>query len=407
MDDLVSECRWPRQVLACALCLAALLAGLPARAASLQMIPALTLREEYSDNIFFDATAEETDWLTTLTPALTLERLDERLQLQATARLAVLRYRDNADLDALDQQYLGKASFRWTPRLSLNGDVEYQRDSRPDRDLVENGLVLDAERRDRWRFGCGGGFALSERSSMGLTYSFQEIRYPQDPSADSDSHFLMLGYSYLLSERMQGLVNLSYAHSEYDGARTDNGVLEGGLAYALSESLNLQALVGIRHTRSRYEEVVPVVVFPFVFFVKQDAESSDEGWTARMSASWRDERSIVQLSLHREVRLASGRSGSTELSSLVVSGSHRLTDRLSLTFSGGYYLNQADSNEFGGEAIDERTLRLTPGLRYRWSEDLSLTLGYNHTRLDDREEDEVTSRNLVFICIDYQYPLEL
>lgn len=406
MTLFLSGCRWPRQVLACALCLAALLAGPSAQAASLQLIPALSLRGEYSDNIFFDATAEKADWLTTLAPSLTLERLDERLQLQATARLGILKYRDNTDLDAVDQQYLGQASFRWTPRLSLNSEVEFQRDSRPDRDVEESGLVLDAERRDRWHFGCGGGFALSERSRLSLNYIFQKIRYPQDSASNSDSHFLMLGYSYLLSERLQGIMNLNYSHSEFDGARIDNGVLEGGLAYALSERWDLQGLLGLRHTRSRYEEMVPVVVFPFVFFIKQDTESRNDGWTARLSSSWRGEKSQLQISLQRDVRLASGRSGSTEMSALVVSGSHRLTDRLSLTFSGGYYLNQADSNEFGGEAIDERTLRLTPGLRYRWNEDLSFILGYNHTRLDDREEDEVISRNLAFIRIDYRYPWE-
>jgi hypothetical protein len=406
MADFLSGYRWPRQVLAGVFCLAALSAGLPARAAGLQLIPALSLSEEYNDNIFFDATDEETDWVTTLAPSMTLQRLDERLQLQATARLAFLHYRDNSDLDAVDQQYLGQASFRWTPRLSLNGDVEYQRDSRPDRDLEENGLVLDAERRDLWRFGCGGGFALNERSSVNLTYSFQRFRYSQDTSADSDNHFLMFGYRYELSDRLQGLVNLSYGHTEYESARTDNGVLGGGLTYALSERFNLQALLGVRFTRSRYEEVVPVVVFPYIFFVKQDAETSDKGWTAQMNATWRGERSLFQLSLLREVRLASGRTGSTELTALVVSGSYRLTERLRFTFDGGYYINRADANQFGGEAIDEQTLRLTPGLRYRCSEDLSFILGYNYTRLDDREEDEVTSRNLAFIRIDYQYPWE-
>ena len=406
MAELLPGRSWPRRVLALALGLSALLAGQLAEAAVLELIPEFSVRGELSDNVFFDTTEEETDWLTTLSPGLTLERRSERMLLQGTARLAVQKYLDNTDLDAVDQQYLGRLTFRWTPRLSLNSEVEYQRDSQPDRDLEESGQVLDAERRDRRRFGCGGDYAISERFRMSLNYIFQQIRYPEDPASDSDSHYVMLGYSYELSERLQGLINFNYSHSEFDGSRLDNGALEGGLAYAFSERWNLQALLGVRHTRSRYEELVPVVVFPFIFWVKQDAESTDEGWTAQLSSSWRDEQSRVAVSLQREVRLASGRSGSTELTALIGTASHRLTDRLSLTLSGGYYINQADSNEFAGEATDERTLRLTPGLSYRWDEDLSVSLGYSYTRLDDREDDEVTSRNLVFIRIDYRYPWE-
>lgn len=383
-----------------------LLGALPSAAAVFRLISSLELREEFSDNVFFDATDEEADWLTTLTPAFTLEQRSERTNIQATARLSGLHYRDNDDLDAVDQNYLVSADYVWSPRLNVNGEVEFQRDSRADRDLEDSGLVLDTERRDNWRAGCGSSFALSERSRLSLSYLFNRDIYSQDETADSDSHYVSLGYSYELSERIQGMVNLNYNHSEFKGSRIDNAGLEAGLGYAASESWNLQALVGARTTRSRYEELVPVVVFPFIFYLKQEAETRDEGWTAQLSSNWKMERSNVRASLQRDVRLASGRTGSTELTALTLSGRHRLTDKLSLTFSGGYYLNQADSNEFAGEAIDEQTLRLSPGLNYRWNEDLSMTLGYGHSRLDDREANEISTRNLAFIRLNYQYPRE-
>ena len=386
-----------------------LLCAVPATAARVNLTPSLSVTKEFNDNIFLDAEDEEQDWLTKAAAGLQLERQSVRFQLQGTARLEGLKYLDNDELDALDQHYLASGNYRLTPRLAVNGEAQYKRDSQADRDLAETGLALGTERRDSQSYGCGAEYALTERSRLSLGYAFSRIDYQEeDEAADSDSHYAILGWQYELTERLQGLANFNYSHSDFSGSRLDNAVLQAGFGFASTERWSLQATAGARYTRSRYEELVPVlVVFPFVVYEKQDASSSDWGWVARLSASWQGERNKARLSLQREVRLASGRTGSTELSALVLSGSHRLTEKLSLTLAGGFYLNQAGTNEFAGEGIDELTLRLSPGLRYRWNEDLSVILGYNYTGLQDRETDEDSTRNLAFIRLDYRYPVEL
>lgn len=406
--------RFYNKLLRCTLALA-LLSGLlhsaPAEGARLELIPSLAVREEFSDNLFFDADDEETDWLTTVTPALQLKQQDERRLLQATARLDALRYVANDDLDAIDQHYLASINYRWTPRLAVSGQAQYTRDSRPDRDLEETGLVLSNERRDQETFGGSAEYAVSERSRLSLGYNFSRLDYQEDESADSDSHYAILGWHTEITERLKSITNFNYSHSEFKGARLDNAVLETGFAYAACEQWSLQALAGARYTRSRYEELIPVYGFflgvpILVDVVKQDSSSSDWGWVAQLSASWQGELSSASLSLQRQVRLASGRTGSTETTALIISGSHRLGENLFLNLSGGYYLNQANANEFAGSGIDEKTLRLSPGLRYRWNEDLDITLGYSTTLLEDQEADQDTTRNLAFIRLDYQYPLE-
>ncbi|MEZ4601731.1 MAG: outer membrane beta-barrel protein [Syntrophotaleaceae bacterium] len=389
-----------------------LVAAVPAMAAQLKLVPSLTLRQEYNDNLFFEDSDEERHWITTVYPGLDLVRKTERLQLDATARLGLRKYLDQEQLDSIDQQYRGTLQWRFGPRLALNLAGGYLRDFRTDRDLEEIGLTTAQTRRDREQAGLGVEYALTERSRLDLGWGFIRTEYEEDEEADSDSHTASIGWSYALTERMQNRLSLGYSHSEFTGSRIDNLVLSTGLSYSGSERLTWQVMAGGRYTRSRFEESVLVgftEVVPGVFvgvFEKRDEESDDLGWVASASVNWKGEFSQAGLALQREVRLASGRTGSTEVTSLVLNGSHRLSEQFSMTFSGGYYINEADEGEFGGEGIDEQTLRLSPGLKYQWTPDLSAELSYDYTRLDDREEDTEQTRNLVFLRLTYRFPVE-
>ena len=71
-----------------------ILAPLPTMAQDVTLIPSINVRGEYNDNILFTRTNEKDDFLTTISPAFTLDHSTELLNLEAKAVVDLLRYAD-------------------------------------------------------------------------------------------------------------------------------------------------------------------------------------------------------------------------------------------------------------------------------------------------------------------------
>src|SRR4030042_593755 len=100
-----------------------------------KLIPSLSTKEEYNDNIFFTEEDRTKDFVTTLSPGLELIDRTEKLDLNLSARVNVLRYWSNGDLDRVNQFYRGRIGYSLHPKLKLSANAAYTRDFTPDRDL--------------------------------------------------------------------------------------------------------------------------------------------------------------------------------------------------------------------------------------------------------------------------------
>jgi hypothetical protein len=130
-------------------------AGQVAKAAEFKAIPSIALRGEYNDNIFFTRDETISDYIGTGSPGLEIINRTERLNLNLNGAFHFIRYEDADELDSDDYDAQGRIRYQLTPVLTGSAGAAYIKDSRPDREIEETGLVQDVRTRRRQRYNGG------------------------------------------------------------------------------------------------------------------------------------------------------------------------------------------------------------------------------------------------------------
>jgi predicted porin len=374
------------------------------------LIPYLGLRGEYNDNLFFDSKDETDDLLTTVSGGLQLVEKTERLDLDLNARIDLLRYADNTDLDTEDQFYRGRVGFEISPNFSVKGNAAYTRDSRRDRDLEETGLVQSNITRKRQDYGAGATWTLDENTALIGGYRYQEDDFDDPEESDSRTHQFDLGLTRDLGRQWPGTigrVNLGYARYDYSDLEVDDYSLTVGAWHGFTEKFSAQADVGGRYTRSEFQffRLEPVIP-PFVFrVVEVDDDSSNWGGVGSLVLSYAAESTVWNLRAFHELASASGRNGATERTAAILDVNHRLSQNLRFIASTGYYWNKGDAGELSLEDIDEETFRLAARLQYNLWRQLFVEGGYRFDRVEDQVDDDTSLRNVLFAGLRWELPL--
>jgi hypothetical protein len=369
----------------------------------------LGLKQEYNDNLFFDDSDEEEEFITTISTGLELGERTERLNARLKAEVDGLLYAQNDELNDVDQLYRGDVDYRLTPRTDVAVEAEFRRDSRPDRDLLETGLVLGTTTRERQRYRLSSSHAFSERTSGSLSYLYERDDYDDPEVTDVESHDASLGFSRDVSDLISSTVlntNLGYSRYRFSDSRVEKYTWTFGASRALSELFGAHLAVGVRHTRSKFTVRRLVAYPPFFFPILTEEENKSNAWggLGQLGISYNGEVSNADVTLFRDITTASGRSGTTERTALTFTYGRRFSYELWGYLSGGYYLNEGDAEELATRDIDERTVRINPRLRYSINRDLALEASYSYTRIQDDAYDTDSDRNLVFLRLVFRYP---
>jgi opacity protein-like surface antigen len=376
-------------------------------AGEFKLVPSIAVREEYNDNIFFEDHGEIDDWITTISPGLTLSHRTEQLDLNLSARGDGIKYGQNDELNDIDQNYTGDLSYRITPQMTVSGNAGYTLDSRSDQDIETTGIVLSTERRKRYTGGLGIDYVLSGKSAVSLLYEYERNDY-DDPEFEKDKfHNSNLGFTHDLSEflpRTVGQINFGYSYYDSSDTKIDDYYGTVGLSWEITEVFNLLVGLGSRYTR--YEVMVDTVD-PLNPFIIQTSKEKDDEWggVGQVDLSYGGEVTRASLSAQKGISPARGLNGTTDRTSFLFNISRRFAEKFSVSLSGEYFLNKADAGELATEDIDTRTISIRPGLSYEIIDDLVLELSYTYTKVRDREEKSRTRRNLVFVSLSYEYPL--
>ena len=376
-----------------------LLAALPETAggetARFEVIPSLTLRQEYNDNILFAQNDERHDFITTVSPEVALRQTSERLKASLTGRLNGTYYADNKPLNEWDHSVAGELHYNLTPQATVSVKAKITRDSRPDRDIEETGLVLGTEARDRQQYSFSWSYMLAdEKTAVSGTVGYSSDDFADSSSLDLTSYNLSLGLSRNLSALTKptaARVNFAAGRYNYSGVAIENYNLTVGVGRDFSETLRGNISIGPRYTSTRYEII--------------GLTEGSWGATGTVSLSSEGMYTTRDIALSHDVGAASGRTGTTEKTSLVLNMGRRFSDTVRGNLSVGYYRNRTDRGQLGGRDSDERTLRIRPRLRYEMTDDLKLIAAYTLTRIYDPKDDTDKKRSLLFFQLRYQSAL--
>jgi hypothetical protein len=395
-------------------------------------ISSIALREEYNDNIFLSGD-EEDDFITTITPSLRFQHRTERFHGLLGARLDILSYLDLEYLDHVDQRYDGSTGYQLTPLLNVSAHALYQKDSRPDRDIVETGLVLGDEIRERRQLGTGMTYTLSEISQVTLSFNVNDDDYHNPESYDSLTYQIQALYIHDLSRRLPntvGRISCSCGRYEYDqleygesqtflqtrkfqlsrSTDVDTYQVMFGVSKDWTERVNLLVDIGGSYTVTEFtdtlnEDIDNILYGSFSQTTCEDDEQKKWGGVGQLVLTFTGEKTATHLTLSQQVSGSSGRSGASRRTAAIADVRQKFTDKLSGSISADYYYNTIDRSSNQGDDDEEETFRVAGFLRYDFTQDVYIRGGYGFTHIDDKDEDETIERNAVFVQVGISHDL--
>ncbi|MDM8522633.1 outer membrane beta-barrel protein [Desulfococcaceae bacterium HSG8] len=352
------------------------------------IIPSVTLKQEYNDNVFFSEKDKTNDFITTLSPELELIEKTERMDARLSGQLDRIAHAEKDELDALDYNFKGQVDYRLTERLRVFSKAVYKKDSRRDRDMEDTGLItLGTSDRDRYHYAFSGNYLVSEKTGVALLYAYDQ----DDPeSSDYRSHSINLGLTHHLGEFIPltiGRMNFGYARHDFTDTSVDNYSWTSGGSWQMSETTSLVVDFGGRYTLFEYQ------LLPYY-------TEKNETWGIKGSIdlSYSGELTNWKLSFSQDVRAASGSGGTTERTVLGFDIGKRFTEEFRGNLSARYYLNQSDR-----ENDETHSLRINPRIRYHFTRDIILETSCVFNAV--REDDTNVMQNLVLVRFIFQYPL--
>ena len=211
----------------------------------------ISLREEYNANIFITPSDKIDDFITTVSPELSLNQITERSRMGVLGRLQGNFYAENDELNAIDQFFNTRINHWLDTRVNLSGVFEYIKDSRPDRDIQTTGLVLNKFTRYRRYLTLSGEYLVSENTAATFTYDFVNQDFDDTRLADFDSHTANL----TLTQRLNHYLPSTFARFNIDASRYDypNVIINNysgtiGAGHEITEKLQLSIDLGGRYT---------------------------------------------------------------------------------------------------------------------------------------------------------------
>lgn len=375
-----------------------------------RLVPSISVREEYNDNILFLTDDIRKDFITTISPSLEIVNNTEKLETDLLARLNRFDYADNREFSATDQLYNGKFRYHATPLINISAEAGYVRDSQPDRDIQTSGIILTTVTRNRYNASLSADYQFSEKTAVGVSYAFGRDDYESMRYTDDVSHDVNAGLVYDMGQyfqRVKGRVNMGYSDYVFSDSRIDSVMGTVGFSRDFSEKGSIQIDGGIRHTWSEFSTYQLWPVFPpFIYErVKVKQNNYDWGWVGNVSLNYKGELGNGNLTYSRDITPASGLNGAVERNALILSTQYRMTYEFSILFSAGYYTNKSDAGQFSTQAIDERTIRVSPGVRYEFSKNIYIESSYDYTAVDYLESNTSANRNLLSIRLYIQHPI--
>ena len=381
-----------------------------------KLIPSIAVRGEYNDNIFYTVDDTEDDFITTISAGLELIERTERLDLDLSALVSPFYYADYSILDDVDQNYMGRVSYKINPSFGVNADALYNVSNRRDRDVETTGIVASNDKRKRGAFGLGFDYTMTEKTGMALSFDYLKDKWDSIniDRQDLEDYRAALNFTHNLSQFERpttGRLNFGFERYKFEGQEIETSDTYNyfgtiGAQHWFSETVNLLVDLGARYTDSDF--VTPQLVFvpPSSTEIRiVEINNTGFGGTGQAILEKRGELTRGSIRIAYGVLPASGRGTTVQRFDVVLNLRRRLAERSAIGIATGFYNNKADGDEFSFRELDENTFFIRPTIRWEFFDKFTLDAGYIFNYVDDLVDNDVTRRNLVYLQVAYGLPL--
>ena len=361
-------------------------------AKNLLVRPSLEVKGEYDDNVAFDETDPDSDYLLTVSPAASMAYDSEVVQLFSKIAFDIRRYQDQTDLNTVNQFYDLNGAYRLGERWTLTGLISYIKDTTLDTQLLEIGrTTVRLEDRRRFDIDAGGTYQLSELSDLGLNYHFKDVEFERDDSVDFDRHSIALSYSRKLKNQVDVLSALpEYYHRDSEVSDFDEVIFLVGWSHLFSPLTQFYIASGVSYSEQDFK----------------DDRSTDQHWDVVGDTYLKGTGEVIDYTVgfRRDIRTGN-RGRALNVNRLYLRSKWRLTSRFDITFRGNLHYS-SDVDKSSGD--DVRLFRLRPAVNYNITENHFLQLGYRYSHKYDKERktDQKRDRNQIWLSLNFNFPKE-
>ena len=353
------------------------------------LIPSLDVSERFDDNIFLTVHDRKSDFITELTPRLTLEYHSNRFNLSGSYSVVAQYYAETTDLNNFgdNQQGVLTLDYRATPEFLVSVAGYYARTSDTTsplaRPIVPETVIVpptsQSERRLSQLYGlnASGSYRFDARTTGTVMYSFAAVEQEDTPATYSNSP--SLGVSYELTPVDVMSMTASVALYTVSSSAPDQE------AYTLTLGWRRQWTPNLTTSLAAGPQLIDEEVHPTVI------ASSSYQLTRELLAS---------LTYSYGTGLVVGDAGAQQTSSLSGSLSYRPRPELEILVSGSW------TKSFPvGASFDEGTDWFFAALtaRYQFTKWLSAHLGYQFSLSDSASGESIPDNQLV-VGVTFSYP---
>ncbi len=388
-----------------------------------EFVPYVSVRQEYSDNIYFSSTDEEESYLTTATAGLLYDHKSERVTAQVDGRANRLIYWKHDDLNDTEGRAFARIDYLVTERAGIGGSVEYRQDSRKDQDSDDSGLMRDSLGEQEVKKGdLSSSYMFSEITRGEISVGYENTTLEDmDQDEEDDTISVNLALTRNISEIWENttaLLNFSYMHYTSDEQtalgsyryslqdyEADVYQLYAGISRQATELLSYYFQIGASYTDSTQSQDIKSIYQNYNILLYEDDYSDDTFGTVLISGlDYKGLYTDAGISLSHDVRGGTGTTGTVERTRASINISRRITENFSFTLETSVILNTSE-RELEDNDVDTLTVHFMPGFRYKFADTWLLTGAYRYTNEDDREVEETSERNLFYFTIRKEFEL--
>lgn len=363
------------------------------------------LKEEFTDNLFFNEDKGLEAWSTILMTLAMLKNSSEILKTSLSGEWSRTVYEDYRDLN--NDDWVVNSNLDWNPheKASCSLDLSVGEDSNIDNYLSSTGLLLDTKKHEFRKGDISWSQRLSERLSSELAVSYTDESTVSHDEGQRDftltSRSVSAGMEFQINELTNFNLNSGYGFYDYDTSTVEQVYASLGLSRGVGEKLTFFCNMGSRYTTYAYDILVGIDMSTNPpEYIYDEVRYYSWGFIGKAGFGYKDEDSSMQLSVDESLQPSTGKAQSVERTSVDVSYDKRFTDDATCRMSTFYRLNRSDkADKLGDER--SKTFGISSRLSYQLLDDLSLAGSYSFTEY--RSSAYKAQKNVYRILLEYSF----
>ncbi|MEQ8234126.1 MAG: hypothetical protein RLW61_03330 [Gammaproteobacteria bacterium] len=383
--------------------------------------PQIRLGTRVTDNLRTAINDPEAAWGFDMGGGLQLNLESNQFKSQITPAFNFRRFVIGEGADA--DEYEVRTSTQWSvvERAVLSLDFDYIRDSTLSTELTDAGRQTAVSNRDTLNVAPSVAVSINERTTLNLGFYYSDVEFeqlPGTPFADYEFKQVNGTLTHQLTEQFSIFANayVSEFQTPSNGGKSLTYGGMGGASYFWSPTLDFE--VGVGYVQSEIDflgqEVTPgqfqlvidpdtgqIILLPVVTTVEQSAIESGPIARATIRKIWSPVMHS-ELSYNRSVSpTVFGAQSSSD--DILFSVERELSRRFVALFRGGYNMRSAETENNARQSanLDRNQTLLVAGVRYRFSQDITLAATYRFVYNDISFLDETSYNNSLFFTFTY------